>query len=127
MKFKTLAIITAIVALVLGLAYLFAGAIMISRWQIEPSVGILLLSKRIGCVYLGLSIMYFLSRSAPFSSSRTALSAGSAVALSLLAILGIYERTVGHAGPGILISVILEALIALGFISVLFTERKSKE
>ncbi len=126
MKFKTLAIITSMVAFLLGCAYLFAGTIIVGRWQIEPTTGVLLLCRRIGCLYLGLSVMYFLSRSAPLSVARTALSAGTAIALSILAITGVYELIAGHAGRGILVSVLLESLIATGFIMILMTERKSK-
>ncbi len=125
MSFKTLAVITAIVSFALGVAYLVFGALVVGRWQIEPTVGVLLVGRRIGSLYLGLAVMYFLARSAPVSVARTALSAGTAVALSLLALFGIYELAAGHAGPGILASVAIESLIALGYIRILFTERRA--
>lgn len=125
MRFRTIAVITAIVALALGLGYLFVGAIVVGRWQIQPTESVLLLSRRIGVIYLGLSVMLFLARSAPVSVTRTAISAGAAVLLSLLALLGVYELTVGHAGPGILVSIVIESLLALGYIRVLFTERRA--
>jgi hypothetical protein len=125
MSFKTVAVITAVVALVLGVGYLFFGALVVGRWQILPTDSVLLLSRRIGCLYLGLSVMYFLIRSAPVSVARTALSAGTAVALSLLALLGIYELTAGHSGPGILASAAIESVIALGYIRILLTERRA--
>jgi hypothetical protein len=124
MSFRTIAVISAIVTLVLGLGYLFAGAFMVARWQIQPTDSVLLLGRRIGGVYLGLSVMFFLARSAPVSLTRTALSAGTAVAVSSLALLGVYELTAAHAGPGILVSVALESLLALGYIRILFTERR---
>lgn len=125
MSFKTVAVITAVVALVLGVGYLFFGALVVGRWQVLPTDSVLLLSRRIGCLYLGLSVMYFLARSAPVSVARTALSAGTAVALSLLALFGIYELTAGHAGPGILASAALEFIIAFGYIRILLTERRA--
>jgi hypothetical protein len=125
MSFKTIAVISAIVTLVLGLGYLFAGAFMVGRWQIQSTESVLLLSRRLGAVYLGLSVMFFLARSAPVSVVRTALSAGTAVAFSLLALLGVYELTAGHAGPGILVSVVIESLLAFGYIRILFTERRA--
>jgi hypothetical protein len=123
-SFKTIAVITAIVTLVLGVGYLFVGALLVGRWQIQPTDSVLLLVRRIGSIYLGLSVMFFLARSAPVSVARTALSVGTAVALSFLALLGIYELTAGHAGPGILVSVVIESLIALAYIWTLFTERR---
>ena len=125
MRFRTIAVITAIVALALGLGYLFVGAIVVGRWQIQSTDSVLLLSRRIGAIYLGLSVMLFLARSAPVSVTRTALSAGAAVLLSLLALLGVYEFTAGHAGTGILVSVVIESLLALGYIRILFTERRA--
>jgi hypothetical protein len=126
MSFKTIAVITAIIGLALGAAYLFVGELVIGRWQIEPTEGVLLLGRRIGVLYLGMALMFFLARSAPVSVARTALSAGFASALMILALLGIYELTAGHVGPGILVSAAIEFLIALAYIRVLFTERKAE-
>jgi hypothetical protein len=126
MSFKTIAVITAIIGLVLGAAYLFVGDLVISRWQIEPTDSVLLLGRRIGVLYLGLALMFFLARSAPVSVARTALSAGFAVALMILALLGIYELTAGHVGPGILVSAAIEFVLALAYIRLLFAERKAE-
>lgn len=125
MSFRTIAVISAIVAFALGLGYLFVGELVVGRWQIQLTDGVLLIGRRIGSLYLGLSVMFFLARSAPVSVTRTALSAGTAVALSLLALLGIYELTAGHAGPGILVSAVIESLLALGYFRILFTERRA--
>ena len=89
MKFRIFAVITAIVSLLLGAGYLFLGALLIGRWQIEPTSSVLLFGRRMGALYLGLSVMFFLARSAPVSVARTALSAGTAVACSLLALLDV--------------------------------------
>jgi hypothetical protein len=124
MSFRTVAVITAIVAFALGVGYLFAGTLVVGLWQVQPKEGVLLLGRRIGALYLGLSVMYYLARSSPVSVTRTALSAGTAVALSFLVLLGIFGPTVGHAGPGILVSVTIESLMALAYMWILFTERR---
>jgi hypothetical protein len=126
MKFKTMAVITAIVGCLLGAAFLLIGKLMLLRWGIEATGDLLLLCRRIGILYLGISLMFFLARKAPLSVTRTAMSTGIAVALSLLALMGIYEFSAGHVKPGIFVSVLLEALIASGFIWVLLTEKKGK-
>jgi hypothetical protein len=125
MRFRILAVITAIVTLVLAGGYLFAGALMVGRWRIAPTASVLLLGRRMGALYLGLAVIFFLARSVSVSAARTALCAGAAVTCSLLALLGVYERSVGHAGPGILVSIVLESLLALAFIWILATERKA--
>lgn len=124
MSFRTIAVITAIVTLVLGAGYLLAGTLLVGRWQIEPTESVLLFGRRIGALYLGLSVIFFLARSAPVSVARTALCSGTAVACSLLAFLGVYEFSAGHAGPAILASAVVEGLLALGYIWILVAERR---
>ncbi len=124
MNFKVIATVTAIIAFVLGVVYLFAGELAVGRWQIQPTESVLLLGRRMGALYLGLSIMFFLARSAPASTTRTALGAGTAVALWVLVFLGVCELAAGHAGRGILGSVAVESTLALAYTWLLFTERK---
>ena len=124
MRFKTVAVITAVILFVLGLGYFFFGALIVGRWQVEPTASVILLARRIGCLYLGLSVIFFLARSAPRSAVRTALSIGTVVVTLLLAGTGAYELALGHVGKGILASAAVEFLLGLAFVSVLFTERK---
>ncbi len=125
MSFKNIAVITSIIAFLLGIGYLFFGSLVISRWEIEPTNEILLFGRRMGSFYLGLSIIFFLSRTLDLSMARTALNIGAAVTLSLLAILGISEYTFGNVGSGILVSVVLESLLAVGYIIVFFNDKKA--
>jgi len=124
MKFKALSVITAVILFVLGLGYFFFAAVVVGRWQVLPTVSVVLLARRIGCLYLGLAVVFFLARSAPRSVARTALSAGTAVVTLLLAGTGVYEFAVGHAAKGILASAAIEFLLALGYIWILISERK---
>jgi len=124
MSFRTIAVITAIVTFVLAVGYLFFGALVLGRWQIEPTDSVLLLGRRMGALYFGLSVITFLARSAPVSVMRTALCTGATVVCSMLAILGVYEFSAGRAGSAILASVVLESLLALGYIWILFTDRR---
>jgi hypothetical protein len=125
MSFKITAVITAIVTFVLGVVYLFAGSLAIGRWQIEPTESLLLFGRRLGALYLGLSIIFFLVRSATASDVRSALSIGTVVVCSLLAFLGIYEFSAGHAGPAILFSAAIESFLALCYIRIILAERKN--
>lgn len=124
MTFKTTALLTALVALVLGVGYLFAGSLLVGRWQIEPTESVLLFGRRMGALYLGLGVIFFLARSAPVSVARTALATGTAVACSLLALLGVFEFSAGRAGPAILASALVESLLALGYIRILVAQRR---
>ena len=125
MSFRTIAVVTAIVTLLLGVGYLFFGGLLVGRWQIEPTENMLLLGRRMGALYLGLSVIFFLARSAPPSFVRTALVAGGATVTIVLVVLGIYEFSAGRVGSGIFVSVAIEALLAVAYIWMLSTERKA--
>jgi len=126
MNFKTLATLTAIIAFFLALGYFFFGAIIVGRWQIEPTESVLLLGRRLAALYLGLSLIFFFARSAPASTARTALCIGTAISLSFLALLGIYELLSNHVGHGILASIAVESLLAVGYIWTLIIDRKNR-
>ena len=125
MKFKTIAVVTAVILFGLGLGYFFFGGVIVGRWGVEPTASVLLLARRIGCLYLGLAIIFFLARPAPKSPLRTALSVGTVVVTLLLAGTGAYELALGHVGKGILVSAAIEFLLAVAWVSVLLAERKA--
>lgn len=124
MRFKTTAVFIAVVTAVLGAGYLLAGGLLVGRWAIEPTESVLLFGRRIGATYLGLSVIFFLARSLGPSPGRTALCSGAVVTCSLLAILGIYEFTAGHAAMPILVSAALEAFLALAFLRILIGDHR---
>lgn len=124
MTFRTVATAAAIIAFVLGLGYLFAGHLVVGRWQVDPTQGVLLMGRRMGAVYLGLSAMFFAARSAGASPARSALAGGAAVALLLLAALGTYEFATGNAARGILVSAAVELVLSFGFARVFIADRR---
>ena len=115
MSFHALAIVTCIAALLLGTGWLFAGRLMLKRWRIEPSVGALLVGRRIGAVYLGVALLCFLVRSSTSVELITSVSVFAVLVNALLAGLGLYDYRAQRAGPAILVSVAVELLLLLGF------------
>jgi hypothetical protein len=115
MSFHALAIVTCIAALLLATGWLFAGRLMLKRWRIEPSVGALLVGRRIGAVYLGVALLCFLVRSTTSAELITSVSVFAVLVNALLAGLGIFEYRAQRAGPAILVSVAVELLLLLGF------------
>ena len=120
--FKVTASVAAVVTFALAIGYLFAGALMAWRWQIDPTESVLLYCRRIGATFLGLSVMFMLARSIPNSEARRAISGGAVVMCLVLAFLGSYEYSVGHAATPILISAALELLVASAFAWHLITD-----
>lgn len=125
MTFRTTATAAAIIAFVLGVGYLFAGHLVVGRWQVDPTQGVLLMGRRMGAVYLGLAAMFFVARSAAPSPARSAISAGAAAALFLLSFLGTYEFATGGAARGILVSAGIELVLAIGFTRALLGDRRA--
>ena len=115
MTFQTLSLVTSIAALLLGAGWFAAGRLMLQRWRIEPSVGALLVGRRIGVIYLGVALLFFLVRSIESPELITIVSTFAAVANALLAGLGVYEYRARRAGPAILVSVVFELALVVGF------------
>ena len=90
MSFFIAAVATSIAGLVLGLGWLVAGTLVLKRWGVEASNESLLVGRRLGAVYLAIALLLFLSRSAPASDLRSAISIGMVAALTLLAALGLF-------------------------------------
>jgi hypothetical protein len=124
MTFRTVATITSILLFLLGAGYLFAGGVLVGRWNIPATDEVLLVARRIGAIYLGLSVLFFKAKNAPVSAARAAITAGAVAVLSLLVILGVYEFVVGRVGAGIFVSAGIELVLAIGFVAVLLGERK---
>jgi hypothetical protein len=123
MTYRNTALATAIITFLLGTAYLLAGHLVVGRWNVEPTDGVLLMGRRMGAVYLGLSVMFFLTRNAGASAARTGLCAGAFVTVSLLGLLGVYEFALGQASRGILVSAAIELLLAIAFGRLLWEAR----
>ena len=119
MSFNVAAMATAIAGFVLGLGWLFAGHLLLKRWGIEATPLALLVGRRLGAAYLGIALLLFLGRSAPPSELRFAITVAMFTALTLLAILGLFEFKAKRAGKGILVSVVIEVVLAGGFASAL--------
>ena len=121
MLFAHIAIAAAGATLILAVGWLLFGRLFLRRWRIEPNVAALLLGRRIGAVYLGLSVIFFLARNTAESELRSALSLGAIIVCTLLALLGLADYKSRRAGPAILVSVLVEVLLVAGFTYVELT------
>lgn len=115
MNFETLANVTAVAAFLLAMGWLLAGSVMIKRWGREPSGIALVIGRRIGAVYLGMALLFFLSRSTTSAELIDVLSMAGLFINALLASLGIFEFIKHRVGPAIFISVGVEIFLLLGF------------
>jgi len=116
MTFQILAYIMTAVACLLGLRFIFAGGGVLTEWGIEVTAGALILFRRLGVIYLGLALMFFLGRNAPPSDFRSAVCLVMAGAVAVLAGLGLFEFLARRANAGIFRSVVGEAVLAATFL-----------
>ena len=112
--FKTLAFVMTFAGSVLGLRFIFAGASVLKEWGIEVSEGPLVICRRLGVLYLGLALMFFLGRAAPPSELRSALCLGMGVVSALLGGLGLFEFAARRVSAGIIVPAIVEFVLAAG-------------
>ncbi len=123
MTFEMLAYVMTFAGCLLGARFIFAGASVLKEWGIAVSDGPLVMGRRIGALYLGLALMFFLGRAAPPSELRSAACLGIAVASALLACLGLFELRARRVTSGIIVPSIVEAVLATGCVWVWWTGR----
>ena len=73
MTFQVIALVMTCAGCLLGLRFIFAGGSVLKEWGIEATAGSLILFRRIGAIYLGLALMFFLGRAAAPSDLRSAV------------------------------------------------------
>jgi hypothetical protein len=115
MTFKIMAFVMTFSGCLLGLRFIFAPGSVLHEWGIEANPGSLVISRRIGAIYLGLALMFLLGRAAAPSDIRSAVCLVTGGAIALLAGLGLFEFLAGRVGAGIFRSVVGEAVLAGGF------------
>ena len=115
MTFQIMALIMTAAGSILGARFLFAGDSVLKEWGLNATLGGVVLSRRIGTLYLGLALIFFLGRAAPPSDMRTAVCLVMGGTTAALSGLGLYEFLAGRAKAGIFRSVVAEAVFAAGF------------
>ena len=118
LNFRSLAILYAFVCFSLALIWAFSPRLFLSTWGVDFSYPVGLVGRRGAALFAGIGAMFFWARNAEPSSARSALTAGFAVSCLALAALGIVELVNGHAGPGILSAVLIEAALILASLYV---------
>ncbi|UVM30158.1 hypothetical protein [Pseudomonas sp. B21-021] len=116
LSFRTLSTLTFCLCFLLSLAWGLAPQLLLAIWSIEYSEAAGFVARRSAVLFAALGVMFYLVRNAPVSIARNALSNGFIVGCFGLAVLGFAEWLNGHAGPGILLAVLVEFALGLGFL-----------
>ncbi len=123
MTFQVIALIMTCAGCLLGVRFIFAGGSVLKEWGLEETAGSIVLFRRLGAIYLGLALMFFLARGAAPSDLRSAVCLVTGGAIALLAGLGIFEFLARRVRVGIFRSVVGEAVLAAGFVWVWWSGR----
>jgi len=123
MSFQVIALIMTCAGGILGARFIFAGASVLKEWGLEATAGALVVSRRIGAIYLGLALMFFLGRAAAPSDLRSAVCLVMGGAVAGLACLGLFDFRTRRVSAGIFRSVAAEAALAAGFVWVWWAGR----
>lgn len=118
MTFEILALVMTTACFVLAARFIVFGGSVLKEWGLESTTGALILFRRMGLMYLGLALMFFLGRTAGPSEIRSAVCLVMGGTAILLACLGLYELLARRVSAGILRSAIAEAVLGAAFIWV---------
>ena len=118
LNFRTLALFTALLFFLLAVILLTAPGVMLASWGVEFSTAAGLIARRNAALSAGIAVMFFMARNAEHSTTRTALIRGIMTSCLILAYLGVYEFSVGHANNSILGAVFIEVALVLAYLYV---------
>ncbi|CAI8823155.1 hypothetical protein HNR03_005435 [Pseudomonas sp. JAI111] len=123
-SFRTLSTFTSLLCFLLALVWGFVPDVLLAIWSIEYSSATGFVARRSAVLFAALGVIFYLVRNEAPSVTRGALSTGFTVGCFGLATLGFGEWLNGHAGPAILLAVLVELALGLGFVQ---TRRASAE
>ena len=115
LRFENISLLSSLICIALALVWLLAPQFLLTLWAVDFSEPVALVCRRAAALFAGIGVMLFQLRHAAPSPIRDAVATGLMVACSLLAVLGMTEFTLGHAGPGILLAVAVEISLAVAF------------
>ena len=126
-SFRRVAILSALIFFALALTWMLAPGVLLSSWGVDLTSQAGLVGRRGAPLYAGIGVMFLSARNAEPSPARSALLSGAVVTCLLLAVLGTSELVNGHAGPGILVAVAIEIVLAMAFLHVAITRKSTRQ
>ncbi|MDH2435527.1 hypothetical protein QCD60_23675 [Pokkaliibacter sp. MBI-7] len=127
MTFRHVAITTALLFMVLAVAWMFFPQQMLAQWGIEFSDGAGVMCRRGAAFYAGIAFILFMARRVEQHSTQVVLIQGMVTICTILIILAIYECITGHASYQILAAAVIELIIGLAFLYARNTPGKAKK
>ena len=121
---KTFLSVVAVLMILLGGGWLFFPEAMLGSWSVQTDPIGVYVARRYGSLLFGYAAILWLGRSSGPSPARAAILGGGAFVSALVALVsfeGVWTRTIGRSAWG---AVVVEALLAAGFIYLFLAERR---
>ncbi len=115
MKLSTLFIITAVVALIFGVAFIVVPNSAMGLYGISLDLGAQFLGRYLGSAFLGFAALAWLTRNAETSQARRAVVVSFFVATVLGLVVALYDKFAGAGNALVWLNVVVYLLLALGF------------
>ena len=121
MYYKYVVIIIALAIIGLGCRFIFANESILKEWGLESINSTGVLGRRLGAIYLGLSVLLFLSLT-DITKEHTIIIGVSAIS-GFLAISGILDLFAGRVNTAVMRSIVAELFLCLILLSTFFIKR----
>ena len=115
MSYRRTTTITSLIFITLFVALVLFPQVIYWLFNLQQNDVSDFLAKRAGMLFLGLAILCFYSRNTSSMEVEKLVSLSIATSMTAMAVLGIFEFLRGNAGPGIMVAVFAELVIALFF------------
>jgi hypothetical protein len=120
---KALFVTTTCLTVLLGVAWLFFPAAMLSGWGIAADAPTVYMARRYGGLFWGYAVLLWLSRAVAPSPARTAILAGGTVVNVVMTLVSLLGALSGVCTPSIWLAVAIEAVLSVAFAYQLLAAR----
>ena len=120
MKLETFLTIAAIIAIVFGLGFLVAPALMLTQYGIVASPGTTIMSRFFGATLLNLGLVLFFARRVNEAATRNGIVLGSLIGAVLGLLVAIHGQRVGVVNALGWSSVAVYTFLLLGYAFFVF-------
>lgn len=120
---KVFLVVVAVLMVLLGAGWLFFPEAMLASWGVKSDAAGVYIGRRYGSLLFGYAAILWLGRAAGPSAARMAILGGGALVTALVAVVSLAGVLTGTIGPGAWAAVVIEALLAGGFLYYFLAER----
>ncbi len=112
---KVLFTTTAVLVVLLGLAWLIATEAMLRSWDVEADAVTVYMARRYGGLLLGYALLLWVARVSPPSAARDAIVITGLAVTLVMGALSLYGILAGTVGPAAWSAFVIEAGLAAWF------------